>query len=343
MAADPIPLFLLTGFLGSGKTTLLSRLIRDPAFADTAVIVNEFGEVGLDHALVSEGREDGAILLDSGCLCCTLSNSLDETLEGLYYKRERGIIPPFARVVVETTGLADPAPIANALAAGRLVSRRFRLAAIITTIDGLHGAQQLDEFDEARAQAAMADRMIVTKGDIAAPEATKTLITHLRAMNPHAEILSAIRGEAPAESILEASPYPTLPSGNTSLRHDDHDHPHDHADAHVATHGFISYVAHCEAGVSWNQYAAWVEHLQVRLGERLLRVKGLLQIEGTTTCAVHGVRQLFDPPMPIHWSPPPELVGRVVMIARNATRHELASAAELLTGNGNAGPNFPAT
>lgn len=328
MSEGAIPLFLLTGFLGSGKTTLLSKLVRDPAFADTAVIVNEFGEIGLDHALVSEGREDGAVLLDSGCLCCTLGDSLDETLEALYYKRERGDIPRFARVVVETTGLADPAPIANALAAGRLVSRRFRLASILTTVDGVHGGQQLDEFDEARGQVVMADRLIVTKSDVAPAADLQSLLARLGAMNPHADIRTAVRGNIPAETVLDAA-FHTALRGTHACDHHSHAGDHDHEDGsaeHIASHGFLSHVVRCERAVTWEGYAAWLESLQAQLGDRLLRVKGLLRI-GDGLYAVHGVRRLFDAPQPVSWSPPSELVGAVVMIARNADRKELASAA----------------
>lgn len=333
------PVFLLTGFLGSGKTTLLSKLIRDPAFSDTAVIVNEFGEVGLDHVLVSEGREDGTILLDSGCLCCALNNALEETLEALYYKRERGDVPHFARVVVETTGLADPAPIANGLAAGRLVSRRFRLASILTTVDGVHGDQQLDEFEEARGQVVMADRLIVTKRDIAPPADLQRLMERLGTMNPHADIRAVTRGNVPPETVLGASFYIASRGRDPGGDHPhggDHDH-HDGSPEHIAEHGFISHVARCDGAVTWDGYAAWVETLQTRLGDRLLRIKGLLRIGGDGLYAIHGVRRLIDPPAPVHWSPPDELIGSVVMIARNMDREELAAAARALSAERNVG------
>jgi G3E family GTPase len=163
---DPvIPVTVLTGFLGSGKTTLANRFLRRPPFANTAVIVNELGEIGLDHLLVERG-DDSVLLLDSGCLCCALQGGLRETLADLFVRRAAGSVPRFERVVVETTGVADPGPIANALVLDALLRAEFRLAAIVTTVDALHATRQLTDEPEALRQVVLADVLIVTKTDL---------------------------------------------------------------------------------------------------------------------------------------------------------------------------------
>ena len=165
-SAERLPVSLITGFLGSGKTTLLNRLLRHPGMADSAVIINEFGEVGLDHLLV-EAVDGEVAVLASGCVCCTMRSDLEETLRGLLAQRDRGEMPPFRRILVETTGLADPAPIVQLLLNNPLLSHFVRLDAVVTTVDAVHGERQLDEHAEAVKQAAIADRLLLTKTDLA--------------------------------------------------------------------------------------------------------------------------------------------------------------------------------
>ncbi|WP_349358030.1 GTP-binding protein [Stappia sp.] len=331
----PIPLFLLTGFLGSGKSTLLSRLIRHPGFADTAVIVNEFGEVGLDHALVSEGDEGNTVLLDSGCICCTLTTSLEDTLEELYYKAERGEIPRFSRIVVETTGLADPAPIATALAGGTFVARFVRLAAILTTLDAVHGAAQLADFDEARMQVALADRVIVTKSDIASNDALRATQAAVAALNPRAGRLTAVSGAIdPAIVLTAGAAGPGLPAAMPApaCDHEHYGHAHDHASAHPHTHGYVTCAVRLSCPVTWPGYAAFVAHLRTAFGDSLLRVKGLVTFEDGRIHAVQGVRLLFDTPRPVTWPVEAEIADTLVLIARDADRTALAASVALLSG-----------
>ena len=200
----PIPVTVLTGFLGAGKTTLLNRLLKHPDLADTAVLINEFGEIGLDHLLVE--RLDGdTVLLNAGCLCCTVRGDLLRTLEGLAARIEAG--QPCRRIVIETTGLADPAPILQTLMADPFTARRFRLDGVVTLVDAANGAATLDAQPEAVRQAAVADRLVLTKTDIAGAEATGALVARLGALNPGAPLRLVTQGEVEPAFLLHAGPY----------------------------------------------------------------------------------------------------------------------------------------
>lgn len=278
------PLYLLTGFLGSGKTTLLARLLKQPGLADTAVVVNEFGEVGLDHLLVATAQDDNVLLLDSGCLCCELANGLNETLEGLYYRRERGEIPPFSRVVVETSGLADPEPVLAGLMADRHLAARFPLGAVIATVDGLNARAQLDRYEELRRQAAMADRLIVTKTDATGGRIDPALAAALAGLNPTAEVIEAQWGEVPPDRLLAPPAASRRPAPDATAHH-----------SHLSTI-FLPRPDPME----WEDYGALIVRLRRTFGERLLRTKGLIRIAGEDGVkAIQGVGQVFAPPADI--------------------------------------------
>ena len=306
-----VPLHLLTGFLGSGKTTLLRRVLADPAMADTAVIVNEFGEIGLDHHLVTPLTE-AVVLLKSGCLCCSIRQDLAHGLRDLLAQREAGKVPAFGRIVLETTGLADPGPILTTLAANPSVAGLVRLGAIVTTVDGIHGERQLERRREPLRQAALADRLVVTKSDLATPAAVAALAARLRRINPSATMHDAMT-EPPEPMVLFADP----PAGSQvpSPTHDDHGH--DHRIHSVAL----------ETGrpLDWRRTIAWLGRLTDEEGTRILRCKGILDIAGQDRpVMIHGVHHHFYPPTLLerwpgprrsqlvfileHW-PSPDLLG----------------------------------
>lgn len=335
------PVFVLTGFLGSGKTTLLSRLVRQPDLADTAVIINEFGEVGLDHLLVASGEEDDVVLLDSGCLCCALNSSLGETLNDLFYRRARSEVPPFRRVVIETSGLADPAPILNTLMSDRFIASRFGLAAVIATVDSLNLLHQLSRHDEVAKQIAVADWLLLTKTDAAEPEAVEAVRQRLQALNPRARCLAVAHGDVDPSALLAVAPWSgTADPGTPGMdeQREPCDHKHNHNGGRHET-DIVSVYGAVPDAVGWAAYAAWVGHLQRSFGERLLRVKGLLHFEGEAQPrVVQGVQHVFAPPeeLDADLAVPPGLVFIARSVEPSALRDSLALLTDTVGSRGDA-------
>ncbi len=335
-ASEPRPVHLLTGYLGSGKTTLLARLLRDPALADTAVVINELGEVGLDHVLVDRGSEDDVVLLDSGCLCCALGNSLQETLESLHYRSQRGELPRFARVVIETTGVADPGPIATTLALDSAIARHYRLGSIVTVVDALHGVGALARFAQARRQVAMADRIVITKTDVADSPAFHALLARLVELAPHAVRRVASRGEVAAEDVFVDMLRPAALDalGAPTCGHARGDgHAHDESHDHLAADGIASTAIRLSAPLSWPRYADWVQWMQRAFGERLLRMKGAVLMEDGTAQALHAVMHLFNAPVPMPALPRELGHGVIVVIAQHAPPALIEEARRRLDGS----------
>jgi G3E family GTPase len=277
---DPIPLCVLTGFLGAGKTTLLNRLLRDPAMADAAVVVNEVGEIGVDHLLVEHAAE-GVVALAGGCLCCSLRGDLIETLEGLLRARDNGRIPPFRRLVLETTGLADPAPVLQTLTLHPYLAMRYRLAALVTVVDAADGGETVLAHPEAVRQVAMADRIVLSKTDVASAENVDRARALAARLAPAAPL--SIAAEVDAEALL--APVPLRPRDLEALA--------------PTRHGTVGTVALAsEAPLTRASYDLFIELLRSAHAPKVLRLKGLVRIveEPDRPLVVQGVRHVFAEP-----------------------------------------------
>ncbi|NKE47792.1 GTP-binding protein [Roseomonas frigidaquae] len=321
--SGPIPVTILTGFLGAGKTTLLNALLKQPEMANTAVLINEFGEIGLDHLLVE--RLDGdTVLLNAGCLCCTIRGDLLTALDGVWDRMLVG--QAVARVVVETTGLADPAPILHTLMADPRLARRFVLDGVVTLVDAATGMATLDTQPEALRQAAVADRIVLTKTDLVPPAQVAALQDRLAALNPVAPILAAIAGDVPAARLLDAGPYDTSAKapavatwiGAAAPHGHHHGHHHHHHDRNRHDSSIQALCLEFDEPLPWSGLAGWLEMLAMTRGASVLRVKGLLDLQGEDRpVVIHGVQHLFHPPIRLAaWPEGTPRRSRLVFILR---------------------------
>ena len=306
-------MFVVTGFLGSGKTTLLNRLLHEPGMDRTAVVVNEFGTVGLDHRLIATASED-LVVLDGGCVCCSLRGDLITTLRNLFLKRVRMEVPEFERVCIETTGLADPAPILHTLLADPLVNARYRLQTVIALVDGVLGESQLDEFAEAVKQAAMADRLVVTKTDLAGAAKISRLMGVLQRINPAATLLTAVHGGVSAERLLAGGLYDAARKGADvrAWLGADRGAPSD------AGHGVRSFSIDLAGPVAAEVLSGALQTLVREHGGELLRLKGVVAVRGEAgPVVVHAVQHLLHPPLALTDAAPGLPIGKLVFIVRD--------------------------
>ncbi|MGP1254393.1 MAG: CobW family GTP-binding protein [Kiloniellales bacterium] len=335
-----LPVNLLTGFLGSGKTTLLSRMLASPAFAETAVLINEFGEVGLDHHLI-EQVDEGVLLLQSGCVCCTIRSDLQEAIRDLYSRRERGEIPGFKRLVIETTGLADPVPIVSTILSETVIRNHFRLGNIICTVDAVNGAAQLDRQSESLKQAAIADRLVITKVDLADPTTIATLRSRLERLNPVAAMIESANAEIDPELLLAQDLHdPASKAAEVTrwLQAEDrqHDHAGEAASDHIHTAGshrhdvnrhderISAFALTFEQPLDWTAFGIWLSMLLQARGEDVLRVKGILNVvDVDTPVVVHGVQHIVHPPLHLSRWPDPDRRSRLVFITRDIARQKI--------------------
>jgi G3E family GTPase len=301
--ADDLGVVVLTGFLGSGKTTLLAGLLRDPELGETAVIVNEVGEIPIDHHLLRR-VDERTVVLANGCVCCSLRGDLADELRDLLGRRARGEVPPVRRVVVETTGLADPAPIVNTILTDPLLKSHYRLEAVVTTVDAVHGLAEAGREHEWARQATAADRLCLTKTDVADPETIAELERRLEQLNPIASILRTPLGQVDAATIL--APV-----------------PHDPRDLHVESHvhgDVASFALYLDRPLDWMAFGVWLTMLLQARGTDILRVKGLLNVGAAGPVLLNGVQHVFHPPVHLDRWPDEDERSRIVFIGRNLDR-----------------------
>jgi len=349
-----IPVTLLTGFLGAGKTTLLNHLIRDPEAGQIAVIMNEFGDVGLDHDLIEEAMDE-TVLLQSGCLCCAVLGDLAKTLSALIAKRNAGILS-FDRIVIETSGIADPGPIVHTLATDRQIAQTFRLDGVVTLADAATGMQTLDQQFEAVHQVAMADVLILSKTDLVEPFDLSRLEKRLDGINSSARRIRADHGRVPVGTLFAlsgmregvtssdldnwlgmtpdlAKPDPLAGLSGFAAKpavsmtfnpsmpaaHNHHDHRIKSASIEV------------KEPIPANVFDFWLDTLIALKGPNILRMKGILHVEGLQYPFVfHGVQHIFDAPVPLKSWEREDTTSRVVVIARDMEEADLKASLEML-------------
>ncbi|MGL5446338.1 MAG: CobW family GTP-binding protein [Rhabdaerophilum sp.] len=323
---EPIPLSVLTGFLGAGKTTRLNAWLKDPAFVDTLVIINEFGAVGLDHLLIEEAQGD-MLLMAAGCLCCTIRGDLVATLEDLLRRRDNDRIRFFRRVIIETTGLADPLPVLQAVLQHPYLSKRFEIASVLTLVDAVHGAQTLAEHAEARRQVALADALFLTKVDIASDALREETIAAVRALNPFAPWLDAREALQPEalshqrfrpEKLDDAALLAWL-GDNEGISHVAGHDPNRHG-PDIEAFALVS-----KAQVSEGQLIVFREAMRMLLGPKLLRLKGLVAMadDPERPMLIHHVQSVSEPPVRLTKWPTRDRRTRLVVIAQGAERAQI--------------------
>ncbi len=343
-----IPVSLLTGFLGSGKTTLLNQLVKQDAFKDTLIIINEFGEMALDHMLVTHATENVIMEMGNGCLCCTIRGDLVKTLQDITWRFSRGGERHFSRVLIETTGLADPAPIIHTLMTHPQIASRYKLDCVLQLVDACNGSDTLDKHAEAVKQAAVADVLILSKEDLAAIEQSEQLKQRLKKINPAANMWSSNQGDVIADKLIDLGLFsstgkaPDVAKWLKEEAYADHDHDHDH---HHHGHGHHHHDvnrhndhirAFCfaiDTPISEEQLSAWLDVLMSFMGENILRVKGILNIQGhEAPIVIHGVQHVFQPLVPLPEWPSEDRRSRIVFITKDVPKQVVESALEALTG-----------
>ncbi len=342
----PIPVTIITGFLGSGKTTLLARLLGYPAMERTALIINEFGEIGLDHELIETSDETDVVLM-GGCLCCTIKGDLVNTMQALAQRRERCEVLAFQRLVIETTGLADPAPILQSIMGDPQLQRAYRLDGVVTLIDAVNGLDTLDRHAEAMKQAAVADRLVITKADAATAEEVRALRARLEDLNPAATTLQAEHGDLPPERLLDAGLFDPETKSPDVVRwlneaayapDHKHDHVHDHHHHHDINRHDDRISAFClrlDEPIPSVAVGLFLDILMADRGADLLRVKGILHIaeQPATPMVIHAVQHVVHAPAYLDRWPSADRASRLVFIVKDMTETEIKRLLTVLIEN----------
>ena len=331
--SEPIPVTVITGFLGSGKTTLLQRLLDSPELADSAVLINEFGEIGLDHHLIRQIDED-IVMLASGCVCCTIRDDLGRAMRDLLMRRDNGEIPAFRRLIIETTGLADPVPILYTLMTEPVVDKAFRMRTVITTVDAVNGEMHLARQPESAKQAAVADRLVVTKADLADAATLAAITARLHRLNPTASIVTSPSTGSRLAALLGGGSY-DLANKSSDIRAWLNDEAlratdtHDHAardvnrhDEHIAAFSLVF-----DEPINWTAFGVWLTMLLHSHGEDVLRVKGLINVgERAGPVVVHGVQHIVHPPIHLDRWPDQDRRSRIVFITRDIPKQAIEAS-----------------
>jgi G3E family GTPase len=344
-----IPISLLTGFLGSGKTTLLNYLVAQPELKDTLVIINEFGEIGLDHLLVAHSQDEVVVEMSSGCLCCTIRGDLKKTLKDITWRFAEGGKRKFSRVIIETTGLASPIPILHTLMTDNFIASKYRLDGVITTVDAVNGNQTLDNHIEAVQQAAVADRLLLTKSDLADAAALQDLQTRLQQINPGAQQILSQQGRVAPQQLLDAGLFraadktpdverwlseeayepPHAHDHGHGHHHHGHDHGHKHGHEHQDHgHDINRHDDHIRAfcfsfdqPIAPHLFDEWLSLLVGFKGQNILRIKGIINLEGEDKpTVIHGVQHIFHPTVTLPAWPSQDRRTRIVFITKDIER-----------------------
>ena len=342
-----ISITVLTGFLGSGKTTILTSLIKQKQMANAAIIINEFGEVGLDHDLI-ESTDENVIELQNGCICCTIQGDLKKTLLNLLTKLEKGEISYFDHVIIETTGLADPVPIIHTLMTSLDLKKKYSLDGVITIVDSVNGEFTYNAYEEAVKQTAFADKVILSKTDIASQKMINSLINRIESINPKVSIIKSDKNFLSVSELLGLNDYNPqnkdwnvkewleIEKNKLSNLHNDHEHNHHHHKHNINRHGddIETFAMVCSKPVSMTSLNFFLELLMSQMGKDILRIKGILNIKGKSRpVIIHGVQHIFHPLEWLEKWPSNHKKSRLVFITKNVNKKTIDDIFKIIGEN----------